>query len=59
MGNNQQEYIGTFHPDQKMDEWLTQMYNAREPYRLVYRWIIKREMGFREFNDVMKIYQRN
>lgn len=53
------QYNGTFHPDQKMDQMLAQMHSARDPYRLVYRWVATRELGFREFTDLMKTYDQS
>lgn len=47
-----------FHDDPKINDMLKQMIDQREPYRLIYRWIANRQLGFREFADLMQTYER-
>lgn len=53
-----QEHVGMFHNEQKLDDMLNQMVSHNEPYRLVYKWIVKHQLTFREFVDLMKTYER-
>lgn len=48
--------LGVFHGDEKLNNMLNQMVRHDDPYRLVYRWVVKRDLSFREFVDLMKTY---
>jgi hypothetical protein len=58
MNIKEDNYTGVFHEDDKLNDMLHQMVSHNDAYRLVYRWIVQRQLSFREFMDLMKTYER-